>query len=197
MKNHNQRNIARTLGRWAGLVAGTVEEASTAGTREARLAIRSVPEDEPKRHDDSHFEHSDINARGTFLVGVGVLVGTLLVTGLLYFYFAYLAHRKAVLSPPPLPAAERQNLLPPQPRLQPSPSNDLSAIRASEQWQMSHYFWIDKSKGIVAIPVERAIDILAQRGIPPQKAPANLALSQPQAGTRETGFERKVEPEPQ
>jgi hypothetical protein len=55
---------------------------------------------------------------------------------------------------------------------------------------------VDKQKGIVALPIDRAIQIVAQRGIPPQKAPANLQLSQPQAGTRLTGFEGKVEPEP-
>jgi hypothetical protein len=69
-------------------------------------------------------------------------------------------------------------------------------MRAHEDWELNHYSWIDKQKGSVAIPIERAIQILAQRGIAPQKAPANLQLSVPQAGTRLTGFEGKVEPEP-
>jgi hypothetical protein len=69
-------------------------------------------------------------------------------------------------------------------------------MRAREDWTLNHYSWIDKPGGIVAIPIDRAIQIVAQRGIPPQKAPANLKLSQPQAGTRLTGFEGKTEPEP-
>jgi hypothetical protein len=86
--------------------------------------------------------------------------------------------------------------MPPEPRLQESPRQDLKAMRAQEDWELNHYFWMDKNKGTVAIPIERAMEILAQRGIPPQKQPPGLVLSQPQAGTRQTGFEGKVEPEP-
>jgi hypothetical protein len=69
-------------------------------------------------------------------------------------------------------------------------------MRAREDWELSHYYWIDKAKGEVAIPIERAMAILAARGVPPQKQPPGLELSQPEAGTRETGFEGKVAPEP-
>ena len=69
-------------------------------------------------------------------------------------------------------------------------------MRAREDWELSHYFWLDKAKGKVAIPIDRAMDILAARGIPPQKQPPGLELSQPEAGTRQTGFEGKVAPEP-
>lgn len=148
------------------------------------------------RNEDVHFENSDIHIRGTFITGVLVLVGMWIIVALLYFFFTYLVHREAELSPPPLPVAEHGNPLPPEPRLQPSPHQDLKAMRAREDWELNHYFWVDKSKGIVAIPIERAMQIVAQRGIPPQKQPANLVLSQPEAGTRQTGFEGKVEPEP-
>jgi hypothetical protein len=80
--------------------------------------------------------------------------------------------------------------------LQESPRLDLKAMRAREDWELNHYSWVDKANGKVAIPIERAMQLLVQRGIPPQKTPPNVALSVPQAGTRETGFEGKVEPEP-
>jgi hypothetical protein len=69
-------------------------------------------------------------------------------------------------------------------------------MRTREDWTLSHYSWIDKQNGVVSIPIDRAIQILTERGIPPQKQPPNLQLSQPHAGTRLTGFEGKVEPEP-
>lgn len=150
---------------------------------------------EPRRP-DVRFEHSDLSPRVTIGILAGVLVGMWIITGLLYFYFAYLAHRRAEVSPPPLPIEAQGNPMPPEPRLQQSPRQDLKAMRRREDWQLSHYSWVDKQKGIVAIPIDRAIQIIAQRGIPPQKQPANLSLSQPQAGTRLTGFEGKVEPEP-
>ncbi len=148
------------------------------------------------RHEDIHFEHSDVFARGVFITGISVLVGMWIIVALVYFLFTYLAHERSRTSPLPLPVEARQNPMPPEPRLQASPRLDLKAMRVREDWELNHYYWIDKPAGIVAIPIERAMDIVAKRGIPPQKAPPGLALSKPQAGTRETGFQGKVEPEP-
>jgi hypothetical protein len=87
-------------------------------------------------------------------------------------------------------------VVPPEPRLQRSPREDLKKFREHENWELTHYHWLDKSHGIVAIPIEDAIRIVGQRGIPPAKTPPNVTLTPPQEGTRETGFEGKVEPEP-
>lgn len=148
------------------------------------------------RQPEVRFERTDFKPRVAIGIIVGVLVGMWIITGLLYFFFSYLAHQRAVTSPPPLPIEAYGNPMPPEPRLQGSPRQDLKAMRTREDWTLTHYAWIDKQKGVVAIPIDRAIEILAQRGIPPQKQPPNLQLSQPQAGTRLTGFEGKVEPEP-
>ncbi len=155
----------------------------------------SEPAPEPRR-EDIGFEHSDVNTRGTLITVISVLVGVWIFSALVYACFALLAHERAISSPPPLPIEAHGNPMPPEPRLQSSPRQDLKTMRAHEDWELNHYYWIDKDKGTVAIPIERAMAILAQRGIPPQKAPANLQLSVPQAGTRQTGFEGKVEPEP-
>jgi len=159
------------------------------------MANDNVLQERERRNDDVHFEHTDIDIRHTFITGVSVLVGIWVVILLLYFLFAYLANERARSSPPPLPF-HAQGILPPEPRLQPAPHKDLLALRARDTWELSHYYWLDKKKGTVAIPIDRAMDILAARGIPPQKQPPNLVLSQPEAGTRLTGFEGKVAPEP-
>jgi hypothetical protein len=155
------------------------------------MGNETVPS-EPQR-EQTHFEPSDINGRGTLITGVSVLVGMWIAVSLLYFYFAFLVHHSTAVSPPPLPIAAHGNPMPPYPRLQSAPARDLKTLRAGEDWELNHYHWMDKSKGVVAIPVERAMELLAQRGIPSQKAPANLVLSQPEAGTRQTGFEGKEE----
>ncbi len=147
------------------------------------------------RHDDVSFEPTDIDTRHTFITTVSVLIGVWVVILLLYVPFSYLAHERTVSSPPALPFQAHGNL-PPEPRLQPSPRKDLQALQARNNWELTHYYWLDKGKGTVAIPIERAMDILAVRGFPPQKQPPNLVLSQPEAGTRQTGFEGKVAPEP-
>jgi hypothetical protein len=190
--NDHERDILKTIGGWIGLVAGTIEGAAK--------AVRHPPEGIRREggpcNEEVDFEPSDINIRSTFISGVSALIGIWAIVGLIYFLFAYLAHERTVSSPPPLPIEAHGNPLPPEPRLQPSPHKDLIKMRTREEWELSHYFWIDKTKGKIAIPIERAMDIVAARGIPPQKQPPNLVLSQPEAGTRQTGFEGKVAPEP-
>jgi hypothetical protein len=39
-------------------------------------------------------------------------------------------------------------------------------MRAEEDKILKSYAWIDKEKNIVRIPIDRAIDILAERGLP-------------------------------
>jgi hypothetical protein len=54
---------------------------------------------------------------------------------------------------------------PPQPRLQTDPSEDLVKFRAEEEKRLDSYYWIDKNKGIVHIPIERAMKEVAEEGI--------------------------------
>ena len=54
----------------------------------------------------------------------------------------------------------------PEPRLLVVPGQELKAMRAEEDSMLNSYDWVDREKGIVRIPIQRAIDILAQRGLP-------------------------------
>ena len=54
----------------------------------------------------------------------------------------------------------------PDPTLQTSSRDDLQAFRACEEAQLNEYGWIDKTAGVVRIPIDRAIDILSERGLP-------------------------------
>lgn len=64
------------------------------------------------------------------------------------------------------------NPLPPAPRLQVSPSQDLKQTRQTESAVLNGYYWVDKNAGVVGIPVEQAIKILAERGLPARSEPA-------------------------
>jgi hypothetical protein len=85
--------------------------------------------------------------------------------------------------------------LPPQPRVQSNPREDLRDFRAREISDLNSYRWVNRKKNVITIPIGRAIQILAQRGVPSSR-PGGDKYYAPQAGTRETGFEGKVEPEP-
>jgi hypothetical protein len=54
---------------------------------------------------------------------------------------------------------------PPQPRLQKDPSEDLAKFMADEDKRLNSYYWIDKKKGIVHIPIEQAMKEITEEGI--------------------------------
>jgi hypothetical protein len=193
MAKKTEAGLIRGVASFTGHLAGTVEGAIAAAVQAGHAPHR--PEREPV-HEDVRFERSDINRRGVLIGGACLVAGMLLITGLLFFFFVYLKNYRAEVSPPPLPITRRGLTLSPEPRLQSSPQQDLKAFRAQEDWELTHYYWLDKNKGQVAIPIEQAIQMLAQRGIPPEKTPPNPTLTPPQEGTRLTGFEGKVQPEP-
>jgi hypothetical protein len=60
----------------------------------------------------------------------------------------------------------RLAVAPPAPRLQTNPAQDLAKFRADEDKRLNSYYWIDKQKGIVHIPIEQAMRKLAREGIP-------------------------------
>lgn len=63
-------------------------------------------------------------------------------------------------------------LPPPAPRLQTDPAAELAAWRAIEARDLERLEWVDRSRGIVRIPIERAMAVLAARGLPARAAVA-------------------------
>ncbi len=113
-------------------------------------------------------EERDVNvfAIGKFGVGLTVLiiVSLLILWGLLNYFKASVT---AEYTPShETRAAPNVTKLPPAPRLQPNPRIDLRALRAEEEKQLHSYGWVDREHGVVRIPIERAMEILAQRGLP-------------------------------
>ncbi|MFZ0747147.1 MAG: hypothetical protein WAM85_22280 [Terracidiphilus sp.] len=55
----------------------------------------------------------------------------------------------------------------PTPRLQvDNGDSDLAALHQREDLLLNYYTWVDQSKGTVRIPIERAMELIAQRGLP-------------------------------
>jgi hypothetical protein len=193
MAKKNEKGLLQEIASFTGHLSGSVGGAVRAAVDLGHGL--GLGEQEPV-HEDVHFEKSDVNSRGVIIGGICFLAGMWLSIGLLFFYFVYLKNYRAEVSPPALPATRNGTTLPPEPRLQSSPEQDVRAFRAREDWELTHYYWLDKSMGRIAIPVEQAIQILAKRGVPPQDTAPNPTLTPPREGTRSTGFEGKVEPEP-
>jgi hypothetical protein len=97
-------------------------------------------------------------------LGLAAVVGLVLLG--MWVLFGTLAAREARLSPAANPlAAGSARILPPRPRLQAAPIDDLRQLREAEEEILTTYAWMDADKGLVRIPIERAMDLLAARGI--------------------------------
>lgn len=110
-------------------------------------------------------EHSDIDvwSVGKFAIALGVLC--LFSFGLLFGLFKYFQSTTGG----PMPKSELNvdaRRLPPEPRLQTTPVTDLKEMRAAEDKVLNGYGWVDQAHGVVRVPIDRAIDMLAQRGLP-------------------------------
>lgn len=112
-------------------------------------------------------ETTDANLGGVERLIVGMAVFLALVFVLMWFLYSQLRSREAGRDVQPSPIAARQgDRLPPAPRLQTAPYDDLRAFRQAEQAELETFKWIDRQAGLAQIPIERAIEILGERGLP-------------------------------
>jgi hypothetical protein len=56
------------------------------------------------------------------------------------------------------------------PRLQISPPRDLAAFRAQEDAELNTYGWINRTAGVARIPIDQAMNLLLQRGLPARQS---------------------------
>src|SRR5262249_8418594 len=99
---------------------------------------------------------------GAALVLVALLIN--LVTYVLFRYFDAREARK-VTTQYPL-AAGQADRVPPEPRLQTDPRQDLADLRAREHEALTTYGCVDRHAGVVRIPIDEAIRLTLQRGLP-------------------------------
>ena len=67
----------------------------------------------------------------------------------------------------PLAAGEEPRL-PPVPRLQQHPPDELRTFRGDEQTHLGTYGWENKAAGTVRIPIDEAMRLTVERGLPVQ-----------------------------
>jgi hypothetical protein len=78
-----------------------------------------------------------------------------------------LRSRSIARDPAPLPVAEANQPRPrPRAALQADPTADMQRFAKEEEAAVTSYAWVDRSAGVVQIPVDRAIEIVAERGLP-------------------------------
>ena len=131
------------------------------------------------RHSDISFEERDIKA-GTiywYLFALGAATAGALVICIFILHFTSNLAASSDAPPPPSREALSKDY-PPEPRLQgvpghqSDPQKDLRQKLKADEAANEKLQWIDKNAGIAQIPVEDAMKIIAEKGLPAAPAPA-------------------------
>jgi hypothetical protein len=112
-------------------------------------------------------ERRDINFAAVMQFGAGLAAVSVAVYAIVWLLFGYFAGREAAEVRPQYPlAATEASRLPPEPRLQTAPRQDLRDLRQREQEMLNGYHWVDRAAGIVRIPIKDAMQLTLERGLP-------------------------------
>ena len=131
------------------------------------------------RHSDVSFEERDVKV-GTiywYLIALGLAtIAALIISIFVYRFTSSLAASSDVLPPPSRAALGKD--FPPEPRLQGMPGHEFDAHKdlrnklKADLDANEKLGWLDKNAGIAQIPVEEAMKIIAEKGLPGASAPS-------------------------
>jgi hypothetical protein len=117
----------------------------------------------------SHVRHERTDASVPAVLGAaaGLLIAGIVIYLLVWAMLQFLNTRADLHTVPEFPLARHQaERLPPEPRLQTNPRGDLLALREKEDRLLTTYGWVDRNSGVVRIPIDRAMALTVERGLP-------------------------------
>jgi len=130
-------------------------------------------------------ETQDVSIGPIVKFGVGLAIATALVSLAMWGLFRYFEAGQDRRQEPVAPmVAANLKRTPREPRLEPDPLAPRLAARAREDALLTSWGWVDRNAGVARIPIDRAMELLAERGLP---APRPMVAVTPEAGKRETG----------
>jgi len=112
------------------------------------------------------YEVADPPVRTIVYSALGLAAFTVLVCIVLAWCLRFLI---AMESPGERNPLAPSNQLPPEPRVEVRPWEQIRELRTREEQTLDSYGWVDREKGIVRIPIDRAIDLTMERGLPVRK----------------------------
>ena len=135
-------------------------------------------------HHEGAYEREDLTARSVFTFLIGLAVMGVLVFGFLkvmlgvlesYDRNHQLKQNPLVTKKVPVPEATTREKSQegiegvfPKPRLEEDEIHELREFRDGEEEKLATYGWIDQNAGTAHIPIERAMQLIAERGLPTQ-----------------------------
>jgi hypothetical protein len=125
----------------------------------------------------SGHEHSDVNVWMIVQFAIWLTLSALVVHVLMWVMFRVFVTQREAASVTEFPLAlGQEHRLPAEPRLQRFPANEMSAFRSGENERLNNYGWIDRNAGTVHIPIDEAMRLTIERGLPARaQSPAGAA----------------------
>ncbi len=127
----------------------------------------AAPAGAPERYDE------ELGVKG--IVTFGVVIALVVAASFVGMWqlSKLLKAREVARDPEPSPVVEARQPRPrPRAALQAAPNADMAVQRAEEEKALTSYGWVDEGAGIARIPVARAIELVAERGLPEVPAAA-------------------------
>lgn len=156
------------------------------------------------KHDSANghgsFEHQDLQVAGIVYFLIALIVVTVLCLFGIRGLYEFLERRDKAEQPPVNPLvtnvpSDTLHVVPgypqsafPSPKLEEDERGQLNGILLNEEKTLYSYGWVDQKAGTVRIPIERAMELLAQRGLPVR--PENAVGKSAPAGTKMTATKK-------
>jgi hypothetical protein len=141
---------------------------------------------------ETHHEQSDVNVRAlAWFVVIFVVFAVVAHFVLVLMFNTYVKiERKrntgrmtGIVRTPDMSLPQNQPLLQPFPHkagtidvapYRNTPVTDLADLRANEQRALDSYGWVDKQRGVVRVPIDVAMRLTLQRGLPVEQRPVQI-----------------------
>jgi len=123
------------------------------------------PSADGPRNPEVAFEREDIRATPVLRFLVGIAITTTVVCLLLLAFYRGMRSYVASLQPPPPHMKFEPRREPAGPKLQTEQVQDLATVVRGQERLLSTYGWVDQERGVVRIPIDEAMKLVAERGI--------------------------------
>jgi hypothetical protein len=129
-------------------------------------------------------ETRDISTRVVVVFALSLMVGAVVVHLAIWVLYLFYGSLQAKAYPRQYPMAQvGLPPAPPAPRLQAQPREELKRMRDEEDRYLGSYRWVSPSAGTVHIPIDRAMQLLLQQGVPARTAGGAPAGGMPQGAS--------------
>jgi hypothetical protein len=120
----------------------------------------------------SGYEHTDANVWVLVKFAVWLAISAVVIHVGLWFAFELFVQQRELKTEAefPLAVTTPQPRLPAEPRLQRQPANEMYEFRLREDAVLRGYGWVDRDAGTVRIPIEDAMRLTVERGLPSRAA---------------------------